>query len=804
MSDLTPERAMQLLRERGMSEAQISAALTARAERKRQDALHTHQPTRVSPELKLRRQAAGVFGVPTQQVDMQGPTGKQRVRLGLLDAPESAQQYLSQRYPTGAEIIEQDGQRHVAFQRPDGTVSFANPPGFEWGDVGEFYTREGPTVAGGTLGAVAGMPGSLLGMTGGAFAGAAAGEALRRGLARPMAGGETLSTQDIAPIGAMAGTEAAGPLIGKVLRGPTNLMAGRGAMQEGPMRTHLANIDRLADEVPDLRMPVPQRMSEGKIFRGTGRQVESTSNVITEKEKAARQHSVDLLKATVDDYKEAGTLIPELQEIAENYLARADAAIRYPLRRPGTGGRAAVDAFDNWVSSSRNQVTAAYNKLDDIAEADKPTFDLTPLADVSTRYEIPGIAVLDSDKVTEGADAVRKFINVSRDPEGKLARTVSVLERLAPEQVDYKVLKELRTQIGQAIETWPWDADRGTGIARRLYGDLTKVMNNPVSGGARFADQHKTASQLARHRFYMLDNQSYRSLAAIGRDSPERLAQALANDSTLLTQPVTEMLTKSYNKQNLDTLRLSLMDQIAIGKGSARANLKRWWDANPKNARAIFRGQYHQAQRIAKATDALNSKRIAQIAQRLDDRAGPLKTLVEGLDPGSAKTLLKDLGGRGSRGHTIARVAIHENLIDRAIKISDDSQYLDPKVLYQEIEKLKGSGAWDMLLDSADRKRLEAMRSYAQLIAPEGGDTGVSLQRAAAIANLRHPATFFKGVHTLSVNRALAIAMSSDKLSRTILRMKIGAGKEPLPPIDVNAAGALMMGVVNYMNDMGR
>ena len=760
-------------------------------------------------ERALRQEAADVFGVSPQQVDIgAGPGFGKRMRLGLLDTPESVQDVMG----PGSEVLEVGGQRVVAYQKPDGTVAFANPPGLDVGDIGDFLSREGPAIGGGMAGlGYGGVVGGPIGGIAGAFTGAAAGEALRRGALRETAGGERLSTQDIGPIIGQGALEALGAGIGKAVTAPASAVLGRGSLPMGRMREDLMNVQAVRGIDPSIPVPLWSRQFYSPVAKTTESQARSLTGMLNLKGEETQRAMVASLRGSID--QELVGARQELNRIAREHV-RGMRDVQTRTTRGYTteqGGQAAFDSIKRWGEKSRGDVKSAYAIVDDLADKERPQFDFAPMKQktyaidaLGAPEEAPG-AVVDLAGRPLTTEIVQEYVNVAKDPAGRVRRVLELVNRIDDTQTDYRVAKELRTQVGEALDDarFPWEDDRAAGIARDVYRDLTTVLDNPTNDAAGFVAAHRQASAMARDRFRELGNPELQKILKVADYTPARIGNALVSDPTMLNKGVIDKLFKDYNATDIDIVRRSILSTITDqqSSGGAEEAFRSWWIANKQQARRLFAGYHNYATHYLRGVDALNTSEIAKIANTIGDRVDVLKQLVSGLDEVSAKQLLSDLGGPGSRGHELARIAVHEQIYGRGVTYAEGGAEVSAAKLQAAVDEFKKSGVWDVLLTKEDRVRWQGLTSAARLSGSEK-DVGTSLMRASAVEKLRHPATFMSGIHTIAGARLAGFTLVSDKANNLVMLWRLGKkGARPIEAKALQQAGVVLGGVADYLQN---
>ena len=187
--------------------------------------------------------------------------------------------------------------------------------------------------------------------------------------------------------------------------------------------------------------------------------------------------------------------------------------------------------------------------------------------------------------------------------------------------------------------------------------------------------------------------------------------------------------------------------------------------------------QQRFVERVASAVDEWESGPVRKALSVTTDRVNIGKQLLQDnlLDEKRATQLVDMYGGNGTKGHELLRVSALDNLLDTAtITTNKGEMVLDSKKMHEAINAMDKSGVWNNILTDNDRVRVRGIAAALRITADSSKDVGTSLQRASAIANLRHPTTFVKGLHTLTVNKGLAYAIANPTIGDWYFKASAG------------------------------
>lgn len=435
------------------------------------------------------------------------------------------------------------------------------------------------------------------------------------------------------------------------------------------------------------------------------------------------------------------------------------------------GGEALIAGAQNWQRryGPRGELGEEYARLDALADEAKPVFAMQIR---SSESELSVKEIMHQARtavMAETRSLTKEGLNVADTPIGKFGRILDRIDEISSVQFDYKVIKELRTQVGAVIEQWPWNSSINSHYARKVYGALTDVMLNPVNarpGTRAFVDQAVNATAKARAYYDMMDISKVRQV--IRSEDPAQLAASIGSPQAM--NPMVRKLIGEMPATYSDTFKRSVLtNDILLHPSGANARMDEWILAHPEGWSFLV------------GKDKVLVREMRRAATAMDDlRASNLFTAAKEKDLGVAKTLLrgKDVGptevrylwqNSGVDGREKLRVAMYHDIVNNVVSEGKHGiPYVDPKKLRSITKEYEKSGAWDIIFNNADRIHIDGMQAYINLAYKAAADAGVSLQAAEAISQLKKPSTFISGAHRLAVNSIVARIISSKNFTQWV------------------------------------
>lgn len=732
--------------------------------------------------------------------------------LGAVDERDATLRWMEDRFPgIQANSVNVGGDTYYAGLVPgEETPRYLNPPGLDVGDVSHMVGSILPeTFAGLLKGPAKGIGKLLFGGPGRRAAFGEAAQQLGQAAYDPASQNLQRSGQEVA----LSGVSEAVPAWAMTrLRGPANFAAGKGWTTDPFTRQSLLDIDAARKVGIDIPIPMPQQISRNQVLKTTADQAAATNKILQDEIMLNRQ----LLRETAEDVPGLLKAAREntgqqIKDIGVSAADRRSMQYRGPVISQEFSGKQFVDAASSAQQGDWAMLGRQYKALDKLAEQTKPVFDLSRAKGISERTgvyglkteEVPG-SIVDVKGKPLTVDLVRNYLNVADTPQGRVARVARLIDELDAGQVDYKVIKELRTQVGSAIENMPWENDRANGIAKKVYGELSEVLKNPVSGGSEFAKAFSNVNKSAVKYYDMVGDQKFRQILQ-NSDNLANLSNEFLNNPANINKTTRDILERMPRQR--ENLRLDMTSRILNSQGGALRAIDDLKRSNVDAFNFMFPSKQQQdyVARLASLVDEWQASPIRQALSANADRVSIGKELLNNnaLDTRRADELLSMFGGKGTRGHELLRVAAMDNLLDAAtITTPRGEMVLDAKAMHEAINKMDKSGVWETILTGNDKVRLRGIAGALRVGAESAGDVGTSLQRASAVANLRHPATFLKGLHTLAGNKAIAYMLANPTVGNYYFKAALGKGGDVLSTRTLQNIGVLIGSTSKYVMDL--
>lgn len=703
----------------------------------------------------------------------------ERALLGLRHIPEEKAATFKSMYPEGAyQTVDLPSGQEAIYQKqagPNAAWYMADEPGLTAKDIADRPQMPLELAAQGAIGALG--PAKVIPqiLMQGAVPG---GIHLAKEGAESLFGTQKESLGDV--LGTAAGESATDITMGgiagglhKALIGPAHRASGQLFKDYQAIRD-LQNLEKQGGG-PGLVDPMLNQLRpDMAIAQRIGMQVGTTSGAFKDRLAAQQESLGDMVRRFSE--RNMGTVGQVLTEAGRTTMSKERDAIKSAFKvEAEDAGKALQGVFtDKFNKASRFAINQQYIKAGKMAEGVQ--FDLTGAQNTAKRLSAPTNAtatdLVDSEIVDLagkplGQMEVRDFVNVAASPGEKVNRVTKLLSAIDPEQGNWEVIKELRSQVGEAIKDLPLE-DASSGKAKAIYRDLTNSIENPIGGNKAFVDEWKTANDLAKYRFNVFEQGKV--LDIIKKDSPSEVAGMIAGDPHLFTPVVRDVINK-YAPTDKAVFRDRMKTMLLSDPGGSVKKIDNWALQNEAGFRFLFPTNKAVAEFKDQALK-FDELKNAPIQQMLDAKA-PMyqrgKQLIENMGAPELKTTVKQYGPKSPSVEAM-RLAAFDTALNKAITTKNGLPSLDGKALSEVIRQWKNPnvGIWDNLLTKEDKIRLKGLDAYVRRVNKSGGpDAGASLEAAQAITNLKHPATFMSGVHTLAVNsRILAPLMMSETAAK--------------------------------------
>ena len=456
------------------------------------------------------------------------------------------------------------------------------------------------------------------------------------------------------------------------------------------------------------------------------------------------------------------------------------------------GDEALNQGVKEFLDNTKASVAMRYNLADKAAEVEKPVFDLSSAVDKGKQIKtlvlgetkdiretvtIPAITVKGKPVTkprTKSVMTEQLPLNVADTPVGKLITIINDIEKLKPLQNNYEVVKQLRTRVGDLVETWPWEATVNKGQVRSLYGTLSHVLDKPVNNAPNFTRLHQIASSSAKARYEFLDAPSIQKQVKF--EPSGKLIKTLSVPNELTPMHIAMFKSPDYPKDKLLTIQKGIKSQILLDSGGAVKALEKW--ENDKPAWEFLTGGTNttRLKLTARNIDKLVTSNLGKMVESERPVSDVINQLL--LKPHVTPEELADTAKMlGPRGTAIMRRAIYRDILTKSESSYVGIPIIDKTLLNNVLKTYKDKGILNSpFLTNKDRIKLRGLKSYEELIFFNGKDPGVSLEAAQLVTQMKHPSTFIAGAQKLTVNEVMAKFLSS----KTADAFLLGNGKKQL------------------------
>lgn len=735
---------------------------------------------------------ADELGIDPDTIDVDsGAKFLDRLDYSLSDTDAEVTNKFLQKYPKGVmlRVGTENGSRLLYKENSTTDLEMwktVEDYNLSFGDLADLGGAAIPTATSIGLGLLSGgssIPIQMLAYGGGYLLGYTGKEAVEELRGTQLEPFKETAARGLKETGITAGFTGLAGLAGKGM----GLATGRGVIQRSPETMGLVQDVAKARGKGTLLKPlsVSQQAPESMVLSRLEAQARAAS-------KSAQQSYLKQFKSTKEELQAAKGI--KLSAYKSNKVMQREAGriyrkelneLRNKLGRiePREAAKAGVTGLKDWQKSYKNQIGMQYRALDDIANTERPIFNLRTSID-----ETPS--------VRETAEKVRDFllaqtdegsINVAGVPTGQLKSVVDDIVKISDEQLDYNVLKQLRTRTGEVIEQWPWDQNLQGAQAKMLYKSLTQNIENPINKAPHFVSAHSQVSSKARAYYESLSSPSIRTL--LKKESTSRIVKTFSNPDNI-TDNVIDAMSSPYHfpAAKLVAFKKGVRQQLVLSeKGAVKAlddfkssGKDTWKFIVPKN-------EERRLYKIAEDFDSLKNSTLGNIVRE----NGQNKNIVNDLmTKRVSRAEINSMASKMTpRGREATRAAIYEDILDKSGTTIKGVPTVDKAKLGDVINEYKNSGIWESrFLTSADRTRIQGVKSYMELLLYRGKDPGVSLETAQMITELKHPATIVSGLHKLTMNAIIAKILTSDTGARLI----VGTGKEALKTDPLIATGLIL------------
>ncbi len=751
----------------------------------------------------------GITYIPSE-IDVEtGMSFLARADISLADSFPEKQRKFKKHFPEGGLfkiVLPGDNGVRLVFKEnvknPDEAIKTIEESGLAPGDLAD-VAGDVPAALGSAL-ATRGT--SALGAAVKGALGATAGESTKQAVEQ-LRGEQMQSFTESALQSARVGGEA---LLGGALAAPAEKffrgLAGEGIIRTTPESRALTVAERTLESGGRRARPLMahQISPEHKILNRLARQAFSTSTIGERELRRQAKELGEVAGAMAEEVIRDPFRVGERTRVmGKKLLDEGEKVIRSGLGRKVTmrqAERALFKGADDWVAASRNHGKGLYENVDEAANLETPRFDLTAAQETASNVQ-RGIAGVSPDmRQAEQLGIVqqaRADMPVSESL-GALQGIVSDLRKLDPIQTDYNVIKTLRTRLFDLIDNQPWQWDYGKRQAMDLWGALTDTMLNPQTPAPQFVNALKQASSYWWQRANLLQVPAIQELIKQNRQNTGLLANRFAAPNGLVPE-IRQIMLEQGNRGAAQWNKFRTAAQMRLLQGEGAVSRYRDWQrADPESLDMIVpKGERNAFLRLAEINDDFTRQRVAKVVGETEQASQVVTELLKDQDAAGIGNLLRFYGGPGSEGHKVLRSGVFHHFITESLeedaKGTVSVNFGKVRQLWNEYNR---NGVLDRLLTSGDKAKLFNLKEYSRFF-QIAGDPGVSLEAAQAITDLKHPNSFFRGIHKLAVNTMMSRVLISPFANRLL----VGKGRQFGRYWPGIAAGEMMAIVMDDLGD---
>lgn len=743
----------------------------------------THFATPPTEEQYLREQASKEFGVPPAMVDLSEPAvgpGYRALEGVATDTPGEATNLYRRVGPAGR--YEQVGD-YTMYQAPGSpVVQPTNAPGADWGDAAQFAGGAAGPVAAGVAVSAAGVkrPWLIGSIVQGGYELAKEGVQALTGIQDEDPESYGLRTA-LGPVG-----EVAPPMIARQF-GKLKSVLGKGRatidMNEEELADALSAVDLL--NLPKLQA---YQQSGDPIIKRLADQVLQVSP----KNRPKVIEQLNQTKAALDNYRK--TMIATSRDglprgaagpprpVSRDYLLQQQKAKEFARRRsmlqPPQDPKAAGTALETAVKKPpvkeapgappggldvrKAQMNQEYDKLFQIVDdgVETPTFSVANSRAAAGPRKVMGEGrprtvegkILSEEGKPLTVESVAERVNVAGDSPAQVKAIRGMMSELSDEQTDFRVIKELRSQLGKFYrQSDAYLAEAGIDKAEvnKLYGALSDDMiPTNAADTPLFNAQREVAEEATRfyHRPFGYD-QVATILGSRKKDNPEQLWDMLAGEPTTWVEHFTKLVEEG-DPAKVATVRQNLANFIA-GQDDAPATIMRWRDKAPDALKFVYGSEegiqnaFLSGQEMKQLNSSIGRQAFDSVTEKRGFALMALRDRLKNPNPNetpvqAASRLRHEVGGYNTPEGRALRNAALETVYRDALQMNTkfDTPGLEPTALRKGIDELKENGWWDGVLSKKDQDVMEALLAYAKKTW-ETGDTGTALTIASQVGKLR-------------------------------------------------------------------
>lgn len=521
--------------------------------------------------------------------------------------------------------------------------------------------------------------------------------------------------------------------------------------------------------------------ADSPVWRRFTMQSKSLSKTAQDRLLKGQQAGTDYLQSLSESktpHQIGGPLRQELRKLVSNEESRIMQSVP-PLNEKKitleSGGKLAQSALsEDFVKKSRDMVATLYKELDAVAQIEKPVFATSDLKQqvAKIRQKLEGYTV--------GGQ-----VNVPIPPE--LSQSLQAIEEMPKYVSDYNILKNIRTNLWDAIDNQPWQWDGGKKLALEAWGALSDTIKRPVRAAGtptngtqyQFLDKFEEASGAAKERFQVFENAQIRSI--MNTDKPVTIARALARDGNM-TEEVSQVM-EQWAPEKFNQVRASIQNfwvTDPANRGKLGELLETQKTLYPESYRRIVGGNAEQSalEGVAVQLDRLNSPQMKATLDRHTQAGHVVRKLMDEQDEEGLDYLVKLSGGKDSKAAQYLKTGLLEDLLNKSTKENKGGALvIDHGAFSKQLREWQRSGTLEKLFNKQDVENMFMLKHYTRLFNAVLEDAGTSLSAAGTVNSLLHPSSFTTGMHSIVVSKMMGWAMTSP----TARKLLLGTGEQRKP-----------------------
>ena len=321
----------------------------------------------------------------------------------------------------------------------------------------------------------------------------------------------------------------------------------------------------------------------------------------------------------------------------------------------------------------------------------------------------------------------------------------------------------------KALRTRSWNMKMSDdpvlrGYGKRIWSELTKVMDNPISGNPEFVAKWRQASQLYRRREEILEY-PFIIKALDSRMLPEDFAkQFMQPGNTERLQLIKSLIPKpeweTFRQAFLFDLQVTAM---ARGGNALRSRLKAIKADDDYRQLLMSDEQLKQFENFANVTAQFDSSEVMRLANE-ELSTGQQALAMARVSPAQTQRAIMGTGGIDGRYATAARAAVFQRILDGATELTrDGSKIINPGKLLARIRKEKGNENLQHFFRDEDWAAIENYELYTIMLSRQS-DVGASLQAAELTTKVTEapyrPLAAAAGLRAITKNHILALTLA--------------------------------------------